>query len=161
MLPATLSTAAFSFAHNDVQPSLLVQPATTGASWADHGSGAALDVTVFKTSVPSGWSAVSDYAQEGYGTAGTFTNWQRPYGPPIAIKQAGDGALLSKPTGWSKIYTADASSPFTLWRATPPKGFVAIGDVGTTDGKPPPADAPYVVISEQCVASCDADTLLW
>ena len=93
-----VAAASTSFARSAVQPALLVQPASvTGASWADHGSGAALDVTVFTTSAPSGWLAVSDYAQEGYGAAGTFTNWQRPYGPPIAIKQVGDGALLAKP----------------------------------------------------------------
>jgi hypothetical protein len=158
-----LSSASFaSYGSAHASSSILVQPATVSSLWADHGSGSAHDVTVFTTTVPSGYSAVADYAQVGYEAAGTFTNWQRPYGPPVALKEAGEGAsLLAKPLGWTKLYTASASAAFTLWRATAPAGFVAIGDVGTTDGNPPSSDAPCAVVAEQCVARCDADALLW
>ena len=113
---------------------LVIQHASTAALWADHGSGSAHDATVFRTIVPSGYSAVSDYAQVGYGDAGTFTQWRTPYGPPIAVAQQGDG-LLAKPARWNKIYEASTTAPFSLWRAEPPAGFVAVGDVGARVGR--------------------------
>ena len=156
-----LAVLAAAYAGPKPSSTLVVQPAEAAFLWADHGSGSAHDATVFSTRVPSGWFAVADYAQVGYNDAGTYTNWQPPYGPPIALRSDGDEQLLAKPTGWTMIFAATATKPFSLWRPEPPAGFVALGEVGTTDGKPPPAGAPYAVVAERCVARCDADALLW
>ena len=57
---------------------LVARPSAVSTLWADHGSGSAHDVTVYAAQPASGFSAVADYAQVGYGDAGTFTGWQRP-----------------------------------------------------------------------------------
>eukprot|EP00966_Prymnesium_polylepis_P155505 3592083-Prymnesium_polylepis.1 len=102
MLSASVAPLAFAGAgpvRSYQSSSVLVpQSASVITKWADHGSGSAHDVIVYSTVVPEGYVAVADYAQVGYGDAGTFTNWQRPYGPPVALRQAGAGAtLLAKP----------------------------------------------------------------
>jgi hypothetical protein len=118
-------------------------------------------VTVWSTAPPADFLALGDYAQVGYGDAGTFSNWERPYGPPLAVRElnASEG-LLAAPIGWTKLYTASASSPFTLWRPSARAGYVSLGDVGTVDGKEPPA-GKYTTVHESCVVSCPADVMLW
>ena len=144
-----------------VTSKLVTQNSAVKNLWADHGSGAAHDVTVWSTAPPADFLALGDYAQVGYGDAGTFSNWERPYGPPLAVRElnASEG-LLAAPIGWTKLYTASASSPFTLWRPYPRAGYVSLGDVGTVDGKEPPA-GKYTTVHESCVVSCPADVMLW
>ena len=144
-----------------VTSKLVIQNSALKNLWADHGSGSAHDVTVWSTAPPADFLALGDYAQVGYGDAGTFSNWEVPYGPPLAVRElnASEG-LLAAPIGWTKLYTASASSPFTLWRPAARAGYVALGDVGTVDGKEPPA-GKYTTVHESCVVSCPADVMLW
>ena len=144
-----------------VTSKLVIQNSAVKNLWADHGSGSAHDVTVWSTAPPADFLALGDYAQVGYGDAGTFSNWEVPYGPPLAVRElnASEG-LLAAPIGWTKLYTASASSPFTLWRPAARAGYVSLGDVGTVDGKEPPA-GKYTTVHESCVVSCPADVMLW
>ena len=140
---------------------LLSRPTPVAPVWADHGSGSAHDVTIFKpTTLPAGYTALSDYAQSGYSDAGTFTNWQQPYGPLLAVRDLGT-TLLRPPTSWTRVYKATATKPMSLWRAQGPDGFLALGDVATTDDKPPPLDGTYSTVHTSCVTTCKADVLLW
>ena len=74
---------------------LLVQPCSAvGASWPDHGSGSAHDVTIYTPAgacAPAayGYLALGSYAQIGYEDAGTFKGWQQPYGPVMAVREVG------------------------------------------------------------------------
>lgn len=144
---------------------LVVRRAEVSPLWADHGSGSGHDVSLGSTRPPDGFFALSDYAQVGYDEAGTFVDWAQPYGPPVALREINSSgnapALLKEPTGWASIYTATASQPLTLWRATPAAGYVAVGDVATTDGKPPPRSSRYMTVHRSCAVPCKADVLLW
>ena len=141
---------------------LATQRASVADLWADHGSGSAHDVTVYSTTPPAGYLALSDYAQVGYpDAAGRFSDWATPYGPPIVVRETNEtGGLLAQPASWTKIYSASAAKPFDLWRPVAPAGYLALGDVGTTNGKEPPAGT-YATVHESCVASCAADVMLW
>lgn len=141
--------------------SLLLQPAAVHELWADHGSGSAHDVTLYSAVPPSNFFALSDYSQIGYAAAGTFTDWSLPFGPVMAVRELNSSSLLRPPVGWTKIYTARADKPMTLWRAKPAAGYVALGDVATTDGQPPPAAARFTTVHESCVVQCPADVMLW
>ena len=79
----------------------------------------------------------------------------------MALASTGGSSLLAAPTAWNKIYEASADAPFALWRATAPEGFVALGELGTTDVDAPPSLDATATVAEACVVACESDVLLW
>jgi hypothetical protein len=114
----------------------------------DAGSGAKQDLGMFVPSVSGGYYWVAEYGQQSHGPCGGRT--------PI-FKDVYDLGLLKPPLGWQAIWTdagSGKSSNYACWRAIPPQGYRAIGDVLVlgTSGLPQPSDPGYMCVHESLCA---------
>ncbi|QRK06239.1 Vps62-related protein [Archangium violaceum] len=141
------------------EPSLIIS--TTGTyNWicSDVGSGATLDVTLFRPNPDdSSYFIIGDYAQGNYGS---------PTGASFIVKAINDdpnSPLLKSPKDWSVVYTDEGSGgdyDWSIWAAVPHDGYVPIGMVGQL-GYTRPDIQNYRCIRRDLVEQSSATTQIW
>lgn len=140
------------------EPTLIVS--TTGTyDWvcSDKGSGADMDVTIWRPSPDGDYFIIGDYAQPNYHSAN---------GVSLIVKAINDdptAPLLEPAKRWSRVYTDQGTGgdyDWSVWAAVPPDGYVSLGMVGTLGYSSP--DIPnYRCVRRDLVIATSATIEIW
>lgn len=141
------------------EPTLLVST-TSNYSWiySDKGSGASMDVTIWRPSPSTiGYFVVGDYAQG---------NYNDPTGSSLIVTAVNDdpnNPLLKAPVGYSQIWNDHGSGGTydgSIWRPVAPDGYLALGDVASS-GYNSPNIPNYMCIRKDLVEDGTVGPLIW
>ena len=140
------------------EPALLIGT-TSNYAWlySDVGSGAKMDVTIYRPSpISPGWSIIGDYAQGDYGN---------PSGTSLIVQAVNDptNSLLASPVGYTEVWNDHGSggdNDGSIWFPVPPEGYVTIGFVGQT-GYNMPNIPNYVCVRQDLATATTVGGLIW
>jgi len=109
--------------------------------WNDDGSGADLDGSFFRPSVPDGWFYFGDYGQGNYKT---------PSGSVFVVKVTNDNPdfpALAPPAGWAQVWNdtgSGADEDGSFWAPLPKQGYVAVGHAVMKGHNQPDSSTPDI-----------------
>lgn len=120
----------------------------------DSGSGASEDLAVFNPSTSNGYKMVGQFGQRNHASVAD--------GHTPIFKDLFDLGVLKAPVGWQRVWDdagSGKSKDYACWRAIPPQGYRALGDVMmlATSGYNPPNLPDYVCVHQSLCA--DVQTL--
>jgi len=100
--------------------------------YADNGTGANKDLSIWKPQLPPGFSALGHYAH---------ANYSKPTsGVVLAIRATDDYSVIAYPVDYQQIYNdagTGGDQDGSIWMPIAPAGYVALGMVGMNGhGKP-------------------------
>jgi len=141
------------------QPTLIISTTSNyNWIWSDKGSGAYLDVTIWRPGpTDSSFFIIGDYAQG---------NYSNPSGTAFIVKAINDDPdfpLIKGPVGYSRMWTDKGSGSKydgSIWYPKAPDGYVSIGFVGQT-GRNEPDISNYACLRRDLVEISDAGNLIW
>ncbi len=100
--------------------------------YADNGTGANNDLSIWKPQLPPGFSALGHYAHASYSRPTTAV--------VLAVRATDDYSVVAYPTNYVQIYNdagTGGDQDGSIWMPIPPTGYVALGMVGMNGhGKP-------------------------
>jgi len=109
--------------------------------WNDKGSGARVDVSVWKARVPRGCHLIGMTAKKGH---------SRPNFSTLVIRA--DGSDIAPPERFELVWWQERGQRrFWCWRPIPPPGYVSLGDVGSLSENPPSLNE-VVCVSMDCLS---------
>jgi hypothetical protein len=136
----------------------LVLGNTSSYSWIynDTGSGASMDVTIWRPTPATGVFIVGDYAQGNYGD---------PSAPTMTVTSVNDpdNTLLQPPVDYRLIWNDKGSGGHndgSVWYPVPPDNFVSIGAIGQM-GYDKPSVATYRCVHSSLLQPSSAGSLIW
>jgi Vacuolar protein sorting-associated protein 62 len=141
------------------EPTLLVST-TSNYSWlySDSGSGAHMDVTVYRpTPTDTSYSTLGDYAQG---------NYSSPIGSSLIVKALNDdpkNPLLVAPTSYTEVWNDHGSGGHndgSIWYPVPPDGYRSIGFV-CAGGYNAPLIPSYRCVRKDLTADAQVGSLIW
>ena len=101
--------------------------------WKDSGSGAKLDVSIWRPTPPANWHRIGHHIKQGHGF---------PTEPTMIVKGKTSG-ILAKPINYIEIWKdsgSDADRDVSVWRPVCPSKYRALGDVANGNYGPPSFD---------------------
>ena len=140
------------------EPALLV---STTSSFKfitdDRGSGASMDLTIYRPAPVEGRFIVGDYAQGNYNPAegAALIIW--------AVNEDPNYPILKAPTGFTQIWNdrgSGARLDTVIWRPVAPDGYITLGCVATAENKQPEI-ALYRCIRQDYVEDTGVGNLIW
>ena len=122
--------------------------------WNDRGSGAHVDVALWRPVLEEGEVFFGDHARSA------------THAPPVeavVVGKAGAADSMRPPVGFRLVWTqARGRQSLWVWQPVAPPGFVALGCVGTVSSRPPTAlVATLRCLAESCVTPCAAGRQIW
>ena len=128
----------------------------TGAQrkWADSGSGANLDGSIWRLNTPLGFYPLGDIPMSGYGFSSDIEK--------ILVK--GDQPGVARPTGYQWIWNdsgTGADADVTIWRPIAPEGYVCLGDVMTGNHGAAPSTDLIRCVGEYYLEQADGSQMKW
>lgn len=123
----------------------------------DQGSGASMDVSIFRPQAEPGWFILGDYAQG---------NYSDPFGTSLLVQVSNDdpaNPLLMPPVSYAQVWNdsgSGGSNDGSVWYPVPPDGYVSIGFVGQ-NGYDQPNIPNYMCVRQDMVAPTSAAGLIW
>jgi hypothetical protein len=136
----------------------LVLGNTSSYSWIynDAGSGADMDVTLWRPVPAGGVFIIGDYAQGNYGD---------PSGTTLTVRSVNDpdNTLLKPPIDYRLIWNDKGSggdNDGSVWFPVPPDNFVSIGAVGQI-GYDKPSISSYRCVHSSVLQTSSAGVLIW
>jgi|GEM_PF-2107493 hypothetical protein len=97
--------------------------------YSDHGTGAKMNLSIWRQKPQSGFYSLGHYAQGSYAT---------PQAVTVMVKGLTNGAIR-QPTGFKRFYTdagTGGDQDLALWTPIAPSGYMALGLVATNGGQP-------------------------
>ena len=126
--------------------------------WDDHKSGAKMDVSLFQPLPRQGYYALNGLAVSGHpDTPGHSVITVQP------LDSTFDQAL-ALPESYTRVYKDSGTGSKTdgsVWRAKPPKGYVALGDVGMHGHSTEPAADAIMCVHESLVSDAVIGNEIW
>ncbi|WP_158559279.1 Vps62-related protein [Deminuibacter soli] len=125
--------------------------------YSDLGSGADMDVTIYRPVAPAGYYIVGDYAQ------GNFTAPVNNSLIVSVVNQDPAYPVIAAPASWQQVWNdADSGGDYdgAIWRAVAPTGYASLGCVGTL-GYDPPVIKNYACIRQDLIANGSVGNLIW
>jgi hypothetical protein len=157
--PKTNDLASTSPEGSKGEPSLLTGT-TSNYNWlySDKGSGAHMDVTIYRPS-PSDHSyfILGDYAQG---------NYSSPTGNSLIVKAINDdplSPLLKNPVGFNEVWNDHGSGgdyDGSIWYPVPPDGYRSLGYV-CQSGYNAPSIANYACVRKDYTTETTVGSLIW
>lgn len=140
------------------QPTLLVSTTSSyGFIYNDKGSGADMDVTIYRPNPSAGYYIIGDYAQG---------NYNQPSGISEIVSVVNDDPnypLLKPPVGYNQVWTDKGSGgdmDGSIWYPVPPDGYVTLGFVGQ-NGYDTPNIPTYRCVRKDLVEKGSVGNLIW
>ncbi|MFO0760293.1 MAG: Vps62-related protein [Byssovorax sp.] len=118
----------------------------------DKGSGATLDLSIWRPLTPPGFVSLGDHAVSGYAF---------PEHSVLIVKD--DPAFVAQPIGYNLVWTTmgmPANVLGAIWKPIAPAGFTCLGHVASANIIPPPPSAVRCVRSDLAV-SAPATIPIW
>ncbi|KAK3232866.1 hypothetical protein CYMTET_56804, partial [Cymbomonas tetramitiformis] len=116
----------------------------------DRGSGAAVDVSVWRPVLPAGCVLLGDHVKVGY---------ENPISSAIIGKD--DGTSFAEPAGFELEWVQQRGNvSLYVWCPLPPEGYVTLGFVGTTS-RGPPSTAVVRCVAKDLVTPSEVGTQIW
>jgi hypothetical protein len=127
--------------------------------YSDKGSGASMDVRIWRPIPDAGFFILGHYAQGNYASA---------QGSSLVIKASGDpdendpSPPIKKPTGAAEVWNDHGSKgkDSSIWLPKAPNGYVSIGCVGTY-GYEAPDLTNYACVRKDLVKLTQVGVLIW
>ena len=130
--------------------------------WDDDGSGADMDGSFYRPTVPDGWFFFGDYGQG---------NYKSPTGTVMVVKVSNDNSeapALKAPNGWAQVWNdsgSGADEDGSFWAPLPPPGYVAVGHVAMKGHDEPKKDTPNInklmCLRVDLAKQVNLDVLIW
>ena len=141
------------------EPTLLVST-TSNYVWiySDKGSGAHMDVTIYKPNpTDSSWMILGHYAQG---------NYSSPTGNSVIVKAINDdpgSPLLKNPTDFNEVWNDHGSggdNDGSIWYPVPPDGYRSLGFV-CQGGYNKPSISNYACVRKDMTAETPVGAQIW
>ncbi|MFT6935743.1 MAG: hypothetical protein ACJA1N_000030 [Saprospiraceae bacterium] len=120
--------------------------------YSDHGTGAGMNLSIWKQKPQSGFHSLGHYAQGSYAT---------PQAVTVMVKGLTNRAVV-QPTGFTRFYTdggTGGDQDLALWTPIAPSGYMAMGLVATSGGQP--STAEVVCVRRDLVTLATAGKLIF
>jgi hypothetical protein len=120
--------------------------------YSDYGTGAGMDLSIWKQKLENGFYSLGHYAQVGYAA---------PQAVTIMVKGLTNGSI-AQPTSFTRFYTdagTGGNQDLALWIPVAPSGYMALGLVATNGGQPSAAEV--VCVRSDLVTLAMAGSQIW